>query len=623
MGICGVYQRDGSPANFSFVHQLCRLMKPWEISGGKARVEGSTALGGGYIALENGAMFAGAGRIDNRKELLEVCRVSKNESISMPDSELLCRCYYKLGETVVNQIYGDWSFAAWHPTERRLVLARDHFGNTALYYYADPRIFVFASSRRAILSLNLAPVEIDELYLAQLLVSWSAYHGERTIHFPIKRLPPAHFLTVTPERLETRCYWRLEDTAELNLPRRRDYAEAFREIFEQAVVARLRLPDMSGAGDTGGIAVSLSGGLDSGSVAITAARLLRAENKRLYAFTSVPMADSRDYLNKRNFGDEFSLAQATAQAAGTIDLFPIAAANVSPIQAIRRQLEINGEPGHAAANFFWIQDIMIKVHEQGCRVLLTGQAGNAGISWSGDVFSQSLVLQLRLLKLRNWMKEMMKHHAPESILKIYHTLRYPTTSYWKFSSIHPEFANRLQLRELMMAATDRLTYTAMEKRFAILKPGRNFIGALAAEKNAVYGVDTRDPTADARVLAFTFSVPDRIFIDPETGCDRWLIREAMRGQLPDEVRLNRNRGRQSADLVPRLRICAGEVDEALGELAGGPASTYLDVPYMRRVWDIIRVQNSPESYRLAVTVLTRGIMAGIFINNFFESVDDK
>ena len=116
--------------------------------------------------------------------------------------------------------------------------------------------------------------------------------------------------------------------------------------------------------------------------------------------------------------------------------------------------------------------------------------------------------------------------------------------------------------------------------------------------------------------SFCLAVPDHIFIDPKTGMDRCLIREAMKGRLPDEVRLNRRRGRQAGDVVPRLRACADEVEAALEEIATGPASAYLNATHMRQVWNRIQNEDGNESYRLAKTVLSRGLMAGLFVNGF-------
>jgi Asparagine synthase (glutamine-hydrolyzing) len=92
------------------------------------------------------------------------------------------------------------------------------------------------------------------------------------------------------------------------------------------------------------IAVSLSGGLDSGAVAATAAELLKRENRRLTAFTSVPRWNPDKYIGQR-LGNEFPLARAVAKQAGNIDLYPVAADSVTPIQAIRRMLQIMCEPG--------------------------------------------------------------------------------------------------------------------------------------------------------------------------------------------------------------------------------------------------------------------------------------
>ena len=169
-------------------------------------------------------------------------------------------------------------------------------------------------------------------------------------------------------------------------------------------------------------------------------------------------------------------------------------------------------------------------------------------------------------------KEWLKRAAPPGLLAAYRKSRTPRDGF-RNAAIHPDFVRRLNLLEQRLSdPNEQPPRTPLEERRRISMPGRSFLGALSAEMGAAHGLDIRDPTADARVLAFTFSVPDWVFMDPATGLDRWLIRAAMQGRLPDEVRLNRNRGRQAGDLVPRLRACAAEVEMALAELAQGPAA---------------------------------------------------
>lgn len=634
-GIFGIFRRDGHPAALSTMVAMRRAMASWGPDGGDMWLDGCAGLGQvrlhstpearyerlPYVDTAGGFVFTAAARLDNRDELLADVGCSAEDATVISDGDLLRQAYLRWGADCVKRVYGDWSFAAYHPAEHRLFLARDHFGYTALYYYADPHIFAFASSQQALLDLKLAPRVMDELYVAQVLVSWTAYHGERTVYKTIKRLPPAHYLTVTPERQDTYCYWYLENTPELRLPRREDYVDAFREVFDEAVKTRLRTPSMLADGGAGQLAVSMSGGLDSGSVAVTAARFLRPSGGRLTAFTAVPLVDTSVYTVVQRFGDELPYAQATARQAGNIDMYAINAAGVSPIRAIRRMLHIQNEPAHAPGNFFWTMEVMKSARDRGCRVLLTGQRGNAGISWTGDVWSQPLIFQLQHLGWRKWSKEVVKRYLPAAVLQSYRHLRLYRDEGWQSSAIHPDFARRMDLRARMLCAADAglaPPYSPREQRCLILKPGKSLGGARKAENSAAFGLEVRDPTADVRVLAFTFSVPDRIFIDPETGLDRWLIRAAMRDHLPDQVRLNRRRGLQAADLAPRLRACAAEVEEALDELARGPAAEYVHVAHMRRAWRVIQTQDIPEVYIKAVSILTRGIMAGLFVNGFFS-----
>ena len=80
----------------------------------------------------------------------------------------------------------------------------------------------------------------------------------RTLYDRVLRLPPAHTMTVTKHGLTLRKYWSLDPEREIHLKSDAEYAEAFREIFEDAVKCRLRSAYPVGT--------ELSGGLDSSSV---------------------------------------------------------------------------------------------------------------------------------------------------------------------------------------------------------------------------------------------------------------------------------------------------------------------------------------------------------------------
>jgi asparagine synthase (glutamine-hydrolysing) len=551
-----------------------------------------------------GFAFTAAARLDNRDELIRELGVSGNDAARASDSHLVLAAYRRFRERAPGHLLGDWCFAAWHSRVRRLFLARDQFGNTALYYHAGARIFAFAASQQALLALGCVPSELDELYLAQYLISWPAYHGERTSRQAIRRLPPAHTLTLTPEHCQTRLYWQMNDIAELRLSGRADYADAFRTHFDQAVRVRLRA--------NGQIGSDLSSGLDSGSVAATAASMLAQQGQRLRAFTWVPAADPSSFVGAR-IGDEGPLAQLTAAKAGNIDLHPHSCDQVTPIAGIRRALDIYGEPVHAAGNMFWLLGLRQAAQRSGCQVLLTGQLGNAGASWRGDVRSQPWRYQLKELGLNGFARNWVRDAVPGRIRPALARSRLDP-QWYRASAIHPELARRLDLANRRAEDPDQISRSPLDQRLALLKPGRTIGGAVQAALGARFGLDIRDPTGDTRLLSFVLSVPDWVFIDPATGTDRWLVRTAMADRLPGEVRLNRRRGLQASDLVYRLRRTPNEVQAALDELDNGPAAAYVDVGYMREVWQNIQHNDTPDAQRQAQTILTRGIMAGLHAN---------
>ncbi len=619
-GIFGIVRRDGAPVGLSPLENMRQAMANWGRDGFGEWSDGCAALGQARtwstpesrseaLPLHDqtaGWVLSAAARLDNREGLLAevACRDGTGRHEALSDDDLLLAAFRRWGARSPARLLGDWSFAAWHPAQRELFLARDQYGHTALYYYADERTFAFASSHLAILALRLVAIELDELHLAQYLISWQAYHGQRAAYSPIRRLPPAHVLTVTADRIDVRPYWGMEEPSQLRLPRRSDYAEAFRDVFDAAVRSRLR--------SCGPIAATLSGGLDSGSVASTAARLLGQQGARLPAFTAVPIADTAAYV-RDGFGDELPLARATATFAGNIDLSATNSHTVSPIEGIRRALDLCGTPVHAAANMFWILDLMEAAQQSGCRVLLTGAMGNATISWHGSPLSQPLAFQLRRLGAKGLAKARLSRALPRVVL-VRAARRRLDPEWYRSTAINPTFARRLNLIARRLEDPDSFPRSPLQERLSILMPGRSTLGSLWAEMGARFNQDVRDPTCDLRVIEFTMSVPDWVFIDPDRGLDRWLIRDAMRGRLPDQVRLNRSVGMQAADLVRRLRDCADEVETALDELATGPAGEYVDVPYMRDVWRIVQHEDTPESFRRSVGVLTRGIMGGLYVN---------
>ena len=636
-GIFGLIHFDDRPIQPDALRAMRDAMAYWGPDGGGLWHEGGAGLGqlllyntpeslhetmplvggGGNLVLVAGA------RLDNREELCDLFGIPHGERPVTPDGRLILRAYEKWGDDCPRRLIGDWAFAVWDRRERRLSLARDHFGNTALYYYCDSRSFVFASSLKGLQAV-VPRQRPTELSLARLLVLFPV-EGAASLHEPAVELPPAHCLTAGAGAVKARQYWRLQDAPDVRLPSDDAYLERFLELYGEAVRCRLRSHRAVGA--------TLSSGLDSGSVTALAARELRGRGRMLTAFTSVPLYPEAAEALKGLVVDEWPLAHAAATFAGNVEHVAIRAEDVTPLAALERSLWLHDEPEYAASNFFWVIGLMAEARRRGLGALLTGQLGNGGVSWAGDGI-RVLRPFLRGHWRRGWRtlaawKASRRCSWPGALkseialpLRVWLKARgfrrgwLPGDSWAEYSPIHPDFARRLDVARRMQATGIDATFGRFTEpraqREAQLITNAAIGGAFWHEAGAGYGLEVRDPTADIRLLEFCLGVPEEQWVDDEH--DRRLIRRAMEGLLPPEVQWNTRRGRQGADLSYRLMADRDNVDAALASLAASQsARAVLDLCKMQRAWADVQRRVTPATHGRAATVLMRGLLTGLFL----------
>lgn len=628
--IFGIVQLDGRPAPRELLAALRRAVARDEAGGACCFAD---AAGFGQLPLAStpewaceempragdGLLFAAAGRLDNRDELLAALGVPAALAPQVADTALMLRAYGRWGEGCAARLLGDWSFAAWHSDARRLVLARDQFGVTGLHYYLGGGRLAFASSLPALLALPCVPRRLNELQLARLLAVW---HGDgfATLYQDVARLPPAHLLVVEGGHARAVRYWRMEDAPPVELPSDEAYAEAFLAHLEAAVAARLR--------SAGPIGATLSGGLDSGSVTAVAARLLRARGAGLAAFTAAPRFPADDLVGPRVAADEWPIAARSAALVGVAEHIAVRAEQSSPTATLAQIQRVLGEPQHAAANFHWIFDLLAAARARGVNVLLTGQVGNGGVSWAGDPVRAFSLLRAgraaeawqalaayRAASGRSWagaVRRQLLGPLRRSLRAELWRLR-PVDAAWRaYAPINEAFARRIRVTQVMRDEGHDPTHSqpvpGLARRYATLLPTSNPLGALWHTMGAAYGVEVRDPTADVRLLRFCLGVP----ADQDRRGDqgRLLIRRAMAGALPPEVLAAERFGQQAADIGRRLLADRPAVEALLASLGRSPAAAeYLDVPMLARSW--AGLGHTPDL--LAALTLMRGLSAGVFL----------
>ena len=134
-----------------------------------------------------------------------------------------------------------------------------------------------------------------------------------TMYEGIYRVPPAHVLRVRADgRMEERRYWSASSIKPVRLTSNEAYAEGLRECLARAVRRQMRSAHSVGC--------YLSGGLNSSSVAVLAARALGERNQRLAAFTHVPREGFEGPVPEGLYADETPYVEAISKLSGDIDI---------------------------------------------------------------------------------------------------------------------------------------------------------------------------------------------------------------------------------------------------------------------------------------------------------------
>src|SRR5262249_52522444 len=170
-----------------------------------------------------------------------------------------------------------------------------------LHYHRGNKFFAFASMPKGLHAIPKVPYAPDEERIAEFLVPMPET-GAQSFFLGIERVESGHFVEVTLNGVAARRHWQ-PSRRRISLRRSEDYSEALRNLLDQAVRCRLRGQQEIGA--------FLSGGLDSGAVAATAARLL-APSGRVIAFTAVPREGYDGPAPRNRVVDEGTYAAATA-----------------------------------------------------------------------------------------------------------------------------------------------------------------------------------------------------------------------------------------------------------------------------------------------------------------------
>ena len=518
-------------------------------------------------------------RLDNRDVLIDRLDLHSVPPSQTTDAALILAAYRRWGLGVPEHLLGAFAAAIWDAPKRRLVVVRDPIGVKPLYVAEQSGTVAVASEIKALLALGVATDAVDPARVAAYLTR-SFGEGTETTYRDVRRIRPAQVAWWESGRpMASRTYWQLNPEAAAPPRTEAEYADGFREIFDEAMRCRLRAPDPVGA--------HVSGGLDSTSVA-AAARDVLADSYRppLHTYSAV---FSGHRGTAQRIIDESAFVDAFDRQGGTrgrrIDL-----GAASAFDGLRGIISGADQPSFTY-NAYMMWHLLQAAREDGVRVVLDGIEGDVAVSHGNGYFIelaaqgrwQDLCTRLsRYEAVHDFTASSMvdtygptmlglhaMHHHWREVLRGARALgnhggASPARLTWRYA-LKPHLPDSLQhawnwfrgvaapasaaerllspnLRALVPEPADEPPLRTERAIHAagIVHPGVATFLEEGDHYAAAHGVEPRHPFYDVRLIEYCVALPPEMKM--RDGWTRYVLREAMRDTLPETVRTRPSKG---------------------------------------------------------------------------------
>ena len=598
-GIVGVWHLDGTPRDASALAPMSAALRHRGPDGTARRRIGSVdfACQQMWVTREEigevqpltgrggGVMLMMDGRLDNRRELLAALDLHATAS----DAACALAAYEAWSDGFAAHLNGEFAIAIYDDAQRRLLLARDAIGIRPLYYFRNDRLIAFASEIKALLAHPDIPAKADDEGLADFMMTSSRPidRQEITCFAGISALVPAHLATATPNRFATSRYWDFDCGHGLRLRSFGDYADAFKAHFAEAVRRRLRSAHP--------VAISVSGGLDSSSIFCQAQQLSRSGPA-----DGLARVRGLSYVGAR--GSDADENEYLLEIERTYDA-NIERFSIEPLAGL-----VEGAPEQIRANETPLIEYAWQVARQqhacaaggGSRVLLTGHWGDQVLfssaylvdlfgrlawptirqhlreygRWYGDIEGRSLS--------RRFLVDVARHHVPRAVVP---PLKWIRRRVFGVERPKPWFSDAFVRRALRFAnrpATMGSGFHSAQARAIYLEARSKYHVHCIEWHNKIaaqFGLDASFPMMDRDLLSFLMAIPGEM--QNHGGVPRAILREAMRGVLPERIRVRSSKGDFSGVVNRGVAQDASAICRALSEESCGVRLGYIDGSRLR------------------------------------------
>ena len=497
-GVAGFITKDFSQADYSLITKMLASMKHRGPDDSHVWTSRNLALGAcrlSIIDLSEAASqpmflsYAGSryvlaynGEVYNFRELRAQGHVYRSQS----DTEVVLTALAE-DTLALRNFNGMFAFALYNEQAHTVTLARDRYGIKPLYYYEDASVFAFASEIKALQYL----VKHDAVDLPALrdYFTFQNQLSDGTLFEGIHVLEPGTYLVydLLKHKFITHTYFKLEFRESLKISFD-EAAEETRRLFEQAVKRQL-VSDVP-------VASCLSAGIDSSSIVAISSKQI----PRLHTFTGG--------FNAVPGYDESPLAACSALAHNTEHFV----AMIGPRAFEDTLHDVVYHLEDLRCSISYCDYLVYELASKYAKVVLSGAGGDelfAGYTWRYAVQDYKLMWQ-RLVPVAD-------HASFFSQQVIKATSRYEPLD---------------QFPKRTATLNQKLTFEANSFLRGLL--------FVTDKLSSAHSLEARVPFLDNDLVDFALKLPQDYKLNDGTG--KLVMREAMKGLVPEEVRVRKKQG---------------------------------------------------------------------------------
>ena len=506
------------------------------------------------------------GELYNTDEIRRALKICGHEFQGHSDTEVVIHAFDEWGAQCLHRFNGIFAFVVWDVQAGKAFLARDRMGVKPLFWAKKKNSLLFGSEIKAILAHPDAEPSVSrEGLLDVLLIGPGATPGQ-PVFDDIRELEPGCAAWLDETGFHPYTYWRIRDRRHTeSLP---DTLEHGRWLVTDAIKRQL-VSDVP-------VGTFLSGGLDSSIISAVAAQTLPemctysvdyVDNDKYFQASHFTPSGDNHYIDVMNEAIQKPNHRVVLQTTELAD-------------ALFDAMVARDMPGMADVDSsFLLFSRRVKEHST---VVLSGECADeifGGYPWYRDAdirrkagfpWAQSTDYRASFIRAK-WLRGV---DAAE-----YVDLRYRDTL--ETCPILPEVeGDDRRIREMTMLNMRWFMQTLLNRKDRM---------------SMACGLEVRVPFCDHRIAEYMYGVPWRM--KDLQGMEKGLLREAVKGLLPEEVRTRKK------SPYPKTHHPAylAEVSRRLRAVIADPNSPIHEVIRTEKLAELLNGQRSVPWYGQLMT----------------------